>query len=344
MWLLKTAPGERRSRRAATVAARAALCAVCLMGLAPGAFAEGSVTPSALREKDVRRAEKVLAKLRLLDGAAAANDESAYRARVSELYPGLFVTVADMRQSDLQTDLSTAVFLYEKVGRAWLGAGATTADCGRERPDIYLPLCLELRGGTARQLLLAKARLHVRWAGAVVSDYRGGRDPETARALSEMKAARANDLLITARMVETLKHLGELVSPSPTSAEYGVGRAASKVGSGSPDAEIANALDLAADLLDWMPRSPAFYQLSGARLAYAEGLSRYQKARQANSLVVAANSFEDDPLKKLGMDAEQVTAAAEADWKSAVRHTRLVERSLPASTHFLSVSSLLSAR
>ncbi|MDQ3917166.1 MAG: hypothetical protein M3348_01575, partial [Acidobacteriota bacterium] len=262
-----------------------------------------------------------MAKLRLLDEAAAANDESAYRARASQLYPGLFVTVADMRQSDLQTDLSTAVFLYEKVGRTWLGAGAAAADCVRERPDIYQPLCLELRGGTVRQLLLAKARLHARWAGAVMKDYRGERGPETARALSEMRAARANDLLIAARVVEALKPLEGLVNSSPTSAGYQGRPAASKAGAAGPDVEFADALGLAADLLAWMPRSPAFYQLSGARLAYVDGLSWSQKARQAKALVISANSFQSDPLKNLGMDAEQVTAAAEANWKSAVRHT-----------------------
>src|ERR1043165_8681480 len=332
MWPLNTLHSRRLSRRAAMATARAALCAACLAGFAFTACAEGvgdAVTTSALREKDVRKAEKVLAQLRLLDEAAAANDESAYRALTSKLYPGLFVAVADVRQSDLQTDLSTAVFLYEKVGRTWHSAGATMADCGRERPDIYQPLCLELRGGTVRQLLLAKARLHTRWAVAEVKDYRGMRDPETARALSEIKAARANDQLVAARIVETLKPLEELINSSQTSAGYQERRAASKASAVGPDGKLADALDLAADLLAWMPHSPAFYQLSGARLAYADGLSWFQKARQSKALVISANGFQPDPLKNLGMDAEQVSAAAEANWKSAVRHARLAERSLP---------------
>lgn len=348
MWPPDTPPSERRlRRRAAVAAARAALCAACLVGFALTVCAEGggdAAASSALREKDVRKAEKVLARLRLLDEAAAADDESAYRARASKLYPDLFVAVADMRRSDLQTDLSTAVFLYEKVGRTWSSAGTTAADCGRERPDIYLPLCLELRGGTARQLLLAKARLHTRWAGAALMDYRGERGPETARAISEMRAARANDLLIAARIVETLKPLEGLASSSPTSADYGERRAASKLSLGRPDGEVANALDRAADLLAWMPRSPAFYQLSGARLAYADGLSWYQKAQQSKALVISANSFQPDPLKNLGMDAEQVNAAAEANWKSAVRHTRLAEKSLSVPARSPANSSDLDAR
>jgi hypothetical protein len=162
-----------------------------------------------------------------------------------------------------------------------------------------------------------------------VKDYRGERCPETARALSEIKAARANDRLVAARILETLKPLEELLNSSQTSDGYQERRIASKASAAGPDGKFADALGLAADLLAWMPRSPIFYQLSGARLAYADGLSWYQKARQSRSLVVAANSFQPDPLKNLGLDAEQVTTAAEANWKSAVRHARLAEQSLP---------------
>ena len=157
------------------------------------------------------------------------------------------------------------------------------------------------------------------------------RDPETARDLSEMRAARANDQLVAARIVETLKPLEGLLNSSPTSAGYVERRAASKGISGGQDDEFADALGLAADLLAWMPRSPAFYQLSGARLAYADGLSWYEKAQQSKALVISANSFQPDPLKNLGMDAEQVNTAAEANWKSAARHTRLAERYLSTS-------------
>ena len=74
-----------------------------------------------------------------------------------------------MRPSDLSTDLSTAVFLSEELGRKWFDAGRGRADCRGQRPDIYAPLCAALRGGTVRQLLLAKSRLHARWAEAVLS-------------------------------------------------------------------------------------------------------------------------------------------------------------------------------
>jgi hypothetical protein len=82
-------------------------------------------------------------------------------------------------------------------------------------------------------------------------------------------------------------------------------------------------------MLAWMPRSPTFYHLFDARLAYADGMSWHRKVRQSKSLVVSATSgFAPDPLKSLSLDAEQVGATVQANWRSAIRHTRLAEQSL----------------
>jgi hypothetical protein len=282
----------------------------------------------AIRDEDVRRAEKILLKLRLLHEAAAAGDASAYRKLTSRLYPGLFIKVAEMRPSNLSTDLSTAVFLAEKLGRNWASAEATAADCEGERPDIYQPLCLELRGGTTRQLLLVKSRLHARWAEASVNNSRGETGAETARALAEMKAARVNDTLIAALVVKELKTVEELLSHSQTSTSRGE-RLNTRAPADKPSGDFAEALRVSEILLAWMPRSQTFYHLSGARLAYADGLSWYEKAQQSKSLVVSAKqAFLPDQLKDLRLDAEQVSNTAQANWRSATKYTRLAEQSL----------------
>jgi hypothetical protein len=324
---------ESLSRRgAACSAARAALCAAALVGFALNVLAAGAATQPALREKDVRRAEKVVAKLAMLDGAAASGEDAkAYHALAAKFYPGLFITVADMRESDLKTDLDTAVFLYARVGRAWFAAGASKADCGNERRDVYLPLCLDLRGGTARQLLLSKARLHARWAEAVVKNYRGEGDAETLRALAMMKAARENDSTIVARIVETLQPLERLINAYPTYADYQEGRAASKISPDRLDVEFADALNTASLLLASMPRSPAFYRLSGARDGYRDGLFWYRKVHQSRKLVVSASAFEGDPLRDMRLNADQVGYTVVANWRTAAKYTRLAEHSLSCS-------------
>jgi hypothetical protein len=325
--------GRGRQRRRAL--ARVLLCATCLLFagilVARGQSAAAGET-FALREKDVRRAEKVLEKLRLLDEAAAAREDGGdFRRLARQLYPGLFVTVADMRPGDLKTDLDTAVFLYEDVGRAWSHAGDSTADCERERPDLYLPLCRSLGGGTARQMLLAKARLHLRWAEAVMKTYRGAGDGETSRLLSGMKAARAQDTLIAARVSETLKSLEGVVTASPIYADYQEQRTASKVSFERLDAECADALDRAGVLLGWMPRSPIYYHLSRAKRSYVDGLFWYQKVHASRKMTVsAASGFARDPLKDLRLDADQVGHTVVVNWKTAAKYTRLAEQSLSA--------------
>ena len=210
-----------------------------------------------------------------------------------------------------------------------MAAGATTAVCRNERPDIYLPLCLAVRGGTVRQLLLAKSRLHARWAEALLRNSRDEADAETARSLAEMEEARAHDLLIAASVLETLKTVEERLPFSTADAAHGERFKASAAGFDGPDRKFADALRIAGDLLAWMPRSQTFYQLSDARLAYADGLFWHRKVRQSKSLVVsAASGFAPDPLKGLRLDAEQVSLTVQANWKSAVRHTRLAEQSL----------------
>ena len=309
----------------------AAACAAFLIALTfacRGAAASAPNAARALQDSDARRAEKILASLRLLHEAAGADDAGAYRALASKLYPDLFVKVAEIRPGDLSTDLSTAVFLAEKLGRIRDAAGEATADCRGERPDIYAPLCLSLRGGTVRQLLLAKSRLHARWAEAVLRDFRGEGDAETARALAELKAARANDCLIAARVLETLRPLEGLARHPAGGAGLGERLTVASSGPDGSDAELAEALRVAGALLAWMPRSQTFYRLSGAQHAYADGLSWYRKVRQSKRLVVSANSFAPDPLKALALDAEQAAAAATANWKSAAKLTRLTERSL----------------
>jgi hypothetical protein len=325
--------GPLRRRASATASAGAALCAAFVLALTLACRAAAAAPVSAgaatVQDGDARRAEKILAGLRLLHGAADAVDAAAYRGLASKLYPGLFVKVAEMRPSDLTTDLSTAVFLADELGRRWLDAESETADCRFERPDIYAPLCAALRGGTVRELLLAKSRLHARWAEAALKNYRGESDAETARSLAEMDAARANDSLIAARVLGTLRSLEGRINSSEAGRARAKRLLAAAPDSDDADAQLSEALREAGALLAWMPRSHVFYRLSSARQAYADGLWWQGKARRSKGLVVSANNFQPDPLEELKLDAEQVSAAADANLVSAVKYTRLAEQSLP---------------
>lgn len=307
---------EYRTLIVRRAALRMMLCAVSLFVCARAA---ASAQTSELREKDVRRAEKVLEKLLQLNEAAAGEDGAELRSVARKLYPGLFAAVAEMQPSDLKTDIDTAVYLYEAAARG--RAGESEVDCEGERPDVYRPLCLGLEEGTTRRLLAAKARLHTRWAEAVVKSYRGATDAETARLVSEMKAARANELDLAARVALELRSL--------EGAEHLERDDATKVSADKLSAEFDDALARAGALLYWMPRSPVYYQLSAAWRGYKDGLFWYQKVQSSKSMVVsAANGFQSDPLRDLRLDAQQVGHTAAANWRTAAKYTRLAEQGL----------------
>jgi hypothetical protein len=113
-----------------------------------------SAYTAVLRDKDVQKAERIIAKLhRLEEVTATALDSGAYKAEIVGLYPGLFVDASELRESDLKTDLTTAVFLYETAYRARLNLGARRTDCLNEVREIYLKLCRETQDGDPLRLL-----------------------------------------------------------------------------------------------------------------------------------------------------------------------------------------------
>jgi len=333
---LNTRAGESHSRRRATaVAARVALCAACLTVAAlnlRAADAAGTAAPPALRERDVRRAEKVVAKLRRLDEAAAAGDDArAYRALAAEFYPGLFVAVADMRESDLKTDLTTAVFLHGSAYRGWSASSTRTARCDREVRGAYLRLCLESRDGNPARLLLSKARLHTRWAEAVVRSYRGAADAVTAAELSELEAERKVDLMLAGRAVESLRRLGGRVeSYSTLEAFEGAGRGG-RLTFGQLSGEVSRELATVDQILASLPRGPLYLLLDNARGSYRDGLFWWEKSRGVQVRTVSANNLAaPDPLKVVGLSASTVNGTVLANWRHALRYTKEAEEAIAA--------------
>src|SRR5579885_2908354 len=164
----------------------------------------GRATLAANGDREARRAESVVLKLRLLDDAAASGDADAYRKLAGKLFPGLFVSASELHDGDLKTDLSTAAVFYESAPRA---RGRAT-DCERELRETYFRLCRENAGDRAA-LLVAKARLHERWAEAELNYLRGARDDSTLDALAQVRAERSTDLSLAAEALRALEELAE---------------------------------------------------------------------------------------------------------------------------------------
>src|SRR5205085_3442289 len=182
------------------------LILLCLL-----AFAARAAQASAPGGKDTGKAEAVLAKLSLLEVAAASRDSDAYRKAAGRLYPGLFVAVSELHDSDLKTDLSTAVMLYESAYRIPTAAASTAPDCASELRETYFRLCLE-NAGDRTALLRAKARLHAHWADAELHYLRGDRDAATLDAVAQVRAERSTDTALAEEALRALKELADRVS------------------------------------------------------------------------------------------------------------------------------------
>jgi len=288
----------------------------------------GRAVLAANGDKDARRAETVVAKLRLLDAADASGDAGAYRKAAGKLFPGLFVSVSELRDGDLKTDLSTAVSLYESALRA---RGRAT-DCERELRESYFRLCRENAGDRA-SLLVAKARLHERWAEAELNYMRGERDAATLDTLAQVRAERNTDISLAAEALRALKELAGRVNDAPGNKRLASSieqRTSSSDESSKRLAEsFSDPLEEIDRILASLPRGTTYLLLGNARDAFRDGLYWQLKTLPASSLVVNANSFADpNPLRQVDLDPDAAARAAADNLRAAQKFIRRAEEEL----------------
>ncbi|MBC7932591.1 MAG: hypothetical protein H7Z38_18685 [Rubrivivax sp.] len=296
------------------------LCLIVFAGDAASAASFESVP----RDKDLKRAESVVAKLLRLEEAAAA-DFGAYLKAAEKIYPGLFASVADLRVGDIKTDLSTAAALYETAQRTGAGVGADAPDCSRELRASYFQLCRESISRT--RLLWAKARMHTRFAEAAILYARGDRSSSTLDALAQIRAERSTDLALAEETLRALKELAaELSGDSPAEA---VARRASAGSKQQLSERIVATLGETELVLASLPRGRIHQLLRNARDAFRDGLFWQLKATPARALVVSVNSLDaPDPLRQVNLSADDADRAALQNWRGALRFIGKAEEAI----------------
>ena len=325
-----------KSPKAAAGAARLfvklVLAALACVPLAAGGAAAygGDAGGRALREKDVRKGEEIVAALRRLE-RLAATDLQGHRALAGKLYPGLFVKVSELREGDLKTDLTTAVFLYEQALSEPEQSAGAAFDCAGELREVYARACAEDNSETAAEFLRAKARLHTAWADAVIKSHRGAADAATSAALEELRAERRNDLALAERALASLKTLEEEVHVYASRAEFERGAALARVSFERLSEDAASALGAVDRILQSLPRGPLFYPLYHARNLYSDGLFWWRKTYRRKRVVVEVNSFSGpDDARSLNMDPEAVDYTVSVNWRNAARGARRAQQLIEA--------------
>jgi hypothetical protein len=296
----------------------------CVIVFASGA-ANAAGSESATHEKNLKRAEAVVAKLRRLEEAAAAQDFGAYRKAAEKIYPDLFASIADLRDGDLKTDLSTAAALYESAQRNGAMTGNDAPDCSRELRASYFQLCRESRSRT--RLLWAKARLHTRFAEATLAYARGDRSASTLDALMQIRAERTGDLTLAEEALRALKEMAATLDGN-ASVEEGERRASAVSAKQIPE-RIAATLGETELVLASLPRGRVHQLLRNARDAFRDGLFWQLKATPARALVANVNSLDaPDPLRQLNLRADDADRATLQNWRSALKFIGKAEEAI----------------
>ena len=292
------------------------LIAIIFAFAAPAA-ASGSST-AALRDKDVKKAERIFTKLRRLEEVTASPmDFRTYQAEIKRLYPGLFIDASELRESGLKTDLTTAVFLYEAAYRSWGVLAARKPGCEGEVREAYLKLCRESQSSNPTRLLWSKARLHTKWGEAVVRSYRGATDPGTSAELFEVETERKVDLILAERALAALRRLDGKVPDTFDGAEGG-----KRVPFEQLSGEVSEALSTVDQILASLPRSPLYLLLHNARSSYRDGLFWWEKTYRRRSLTVSINHLAaPDTLEVIGLPHGTADDAVRANWRSAIKYT-----------------------
>lgn len=275
------------------------LTLLCLSVFAPVAEAR------AANAKDLKRAEVLISKLKRLEEAAASREPGALRKAASKVYPGIFSSVSKLKDSDLKTDLSTAVALYDSAAR---DAGTRAAlDCSRELRDSYSRLCREAAASSDNgraDLLAAKARLHTRFAEAEFGHALGARDEATLETLRRIRAERSTDIALAREALRALKELTG--TPADTDRLEEVGLILASLPRGQVYTLLRNAFDASRDALCWQNRT-----------------------LPSRALVVDVNSYASpDPLRVLDTRADDADRAALANRRAAQRFVERADEAL----------------
>ena len=286
------------------------LTLLCLLVFLAGGDVRAARVEGVPRAKELKRAEAVISKLRRLEEAAASGQTGALRKAASKLYPGLFSAVSKLEDSNLKTDLTTAVSLYDSAARD-AGDGAAP-DCSRELRDSYSRLCREaVEAGDAGRanLLAAKARLHTRFAEAELRHACGARDEATLETLKRIRAERSTDIALAREALRALKQLTGTPADSDKLEEVGL-------------------------ILASLPRGRVYTLLRNAFDASRDALCWQNRTLPSRALVVSVNSYAaPDPLRVLDTRADEAGRAALANQRAALRFIRRAEDSLSVPTN-----------
>ena len=292
---------------------------MCVLVCLPAAAARAQHPAAGLSTRELTRAEALLD---ALDGDGAA-DAEATRRRADAVVN----SARRLPESDLRADIEAAARLLSST------ADARKPSCGEERPGAYRELCAA--SATARELRLAKARLHLAWARARVRRARGVWEAGDAEALAAAEAERAAERALAASALEALRQLEQSVVVYRTRADFEEGGRLARVSFVSFEGRFARAAEQVGTILAWLPETRLRAELRHALRSFADGRFWWARARCARVVEAGGDCLTEAERWRLGAAyPEAASYSVAVNWRNASKHleraARLLESPSPA--------------
>lgn len=291
------------------------------------AAAYGQSQASLLSEKQLAKAERLVTKLERFEAFTQSHPSPReYKARLQELSSVIYKPASKLPESNLRTDITTAVHYYELADVDREDPIAVESDgerCANEKPGAYQRLC-EANSGARIELLRAKARLHVNWAKASVSSKRSSDDADEL--LSEIEVERKNDQALAERALAVLKVLKGEVLVHSSLADFEEAGTLARVPYETFKSDLRRTSAEVERILSWLPQNRLKFEISNALYSYQDGglwWSRIYQPRVVNVSELASAEMRTAPSVTAYQTTVPYTVAI--NWRQAGKYLELAE-------------------
>ncbi|MEO8435364.1 MAG: hypothetical protein ABI596_10760 [Pyrinomonadaceae bacterium] len=226
---------------------------------------------SRLTVKQLTKAENVVLRLQQIEAMMPASPGS----RLAEAATNARAKVSDLPESNIKTDLSTAIYFYELAanrGNRLDLANSVASQCGSEKPGAYRTLC-ENGSGSRRDLISAKARLHMAWAIAGIVEQRSGK--YNSGTLDDMEAERRIDQALALRIISALKVLEDDVVVHKSLGSFEESNTLARVPFETFQRDLRKVSAEVETMLSWLPQNKLKSALGNALHSYQDGGLRW---------------------------------------------------------------------
>jgi hypothetical protein len=290
------------------------------------AAVSGQSQASLLSEKQLAKAERLVTKLERFEAFTQSHPSPReYKARLQELSSAIYKPASNLPESNLRTDITTAVHFYElaEVNREDLTAADSDGErCANEKPGAYQRLC-QGSSGSRIELLRARARLHVNWAKASVRSKRSSDDDDEL--ISEIEVERKNDQALAERALAVLKVLEGEVLVHSSLADFEEAGILARVPYETFKSDLRRTSAEVERILSWLPQNRLKFEISNALYSYQDGGLWW--SRVYRSRVVNVSELASAEMRSASTTAYQTTVpyTVAVNWRQAGKYLERAE-------------------